>query len=382
MRIAHLTSNLSRRGGGVAAVVEAVSAAQWAAGHEVGVFGLSDADWSEVDRFEWQGGHPVAAEVRGPSAFGYAPSLWSALSDFRPRALHLHGVWMYPSLVALKWRQQTGRPLIISPHGMLSDTALGYGRAKKAVVARLFQNATFNAASALHATWEGEVAECRAYGVTAPACVIPNGIAVRDRPVTAPAAAPFRILSLGRIHPKKGLDRLIAAWARIAGDHPEWCVDIVGPDERGHAGELRRQADTLGAPRVTIRGPVVGADKDRLMAEAEVFVLPTRSDNFALTVAESLMMETPVISTTGAPWNGLKEYGAGWWIDQGVEALTIALQQALALSPDVRRHMGQRGRAWMKLDFAWSGIASRLVDVYRDAETELAEADRRGKLAS
>ncbi len=94
-------------------------------------------------------------------------------------------------------------------------------------------------------------------------------------------------------------------------------------------------------------------------------MLPTRNENFAMTVAESLAAATPVICTKGAPWAGLAANGCGWWIDHGSEALAAALDQAMTLPPDRLRAMGERGRAWMQRDFAWDGVAVRMAAVYR-----------------
>jgi glycosyltransferase involved in cell wall biosynthesis len=75
-------------------------------------------------------------------------------------------------------------------------------------------------------------------------------------------------------------------------------------------------------------------------------------------------MTTPVISTKGAPWQGLEENACGWWIDHGVEPLAATLRTAMLLSDEERWAMGKRGRAWMKRDFSWESIAQEMEQVY------------------
>ena len=138
-------------------------------------------------------------------------------------------------------------------------------------------------------------------------------------------AADRVVLSLGRIHPKKGLDRLVRAWAKVEAAHPDWRLRIVGPAELGHDAELRALAASLNLSRVSIEPAIYGEEKYTAFREADIFVLPTLNENFAMTVAESLAAGTPVISTKGAPWAGLEVERCGWWIDHGIEPLAAAL---------------------------------------------------------
>src|SRR5262249_35817873 len=160
-------------------------------------------------------------------------------------------------------------------------------------------------------------------------------------------AAPRIVLSLGRIHPKKGLARLVHAWSKVEVGHPGWRLKIVGPPEGGHDNELRALAIALGLTRVSVEGPIYGDAKTTAYENADVFVLSTLNENFGLTVAEALAAGTPVISTKGAPWSGLEGEGCGWWIDHGVEPLASAMAHAMALPREALETMGKKGREWM-----------------------------------
>jgi glycosyltransferase involved in cell wall biosynthesis len=365
MKVAMVTSSLSRAGAGVTAAVEALSCAVLDTGVNVRVFGLDDTAPSMSDRESWNGAPAVAFPIVGPRAFGYAPEMVKSLIAWSPDVVHVHGIWMHPSRSVLQWARATGRPYMITPHGMLAPIALKFSPLKKKLSLVLFQKESFDAACCLHATCDAEYNEIRRFGLRRPVAIIPNGITVADLPLRKEWGQRRRVLSLGRIHPKKGLHRLIRAWALVEDYYPDWWLDIVGPSENDHAAELGRLVCQLGLRRVSIAGPVYGRKKDELMSNADVFVLPTFSENFALTVAESLGCGTPVISTKGAPWRGLEDNACGWWVDHGVEPMVAALREAMSMSVERRRSMGMRGRAWMERDFSWASVAQQATEVYR-----------------
>jgi glycosyltransferase involved in cell wall biosynthesis len=108
-----------------------------------------------------------------------------------------------------------------------------------------------------------------------------------------------------------------------------------------------------------------GAAKLAAYRAASLYVLPTHSENFGMTVAEALAAGTPAVVTRGAPWPGLVPERAGWWVDANVAALTACLREALACPDETLAQMGRNGRAWMERDFSWSTIGREMSAVYR-----------------
>lgn len=279
--------------------------------------------------------------------------------------IHNHGLWLMPNVYAGRIAAKARKPLIVSPRGMLAPEALRFSARKKKLFWSLFQERAVAHAAAWHATSAEEARDIRAFGVAAPLAIIPNGIDLTSTIADHEAARSERtVLFLSRIHPKKGLKNLISAWSQVVAQRPYWQLVIVGPDENGHRAELEAQVARAGVSSVRFLDAVYGEDKANLLTSADLFVLPTKTENFGLAVAEALAAGVPAIVTKGAPWSGLESEGCGWWIDQGVEPLTAALLEATALSPAVRREMGSRGRAWMARDFGWDSIAARMVQVY------------------
>ncbi|HYM19024.1 MAG TPA: glycosyltransferase [Micropepsaceae bacterium] len=276
--------------------------------------------------------------------------------------VHNHGLWLMPNVQAAWAAKRAGKPLVVSPRGMLSPEALAFSPLRKRAFWHLLQGPAVRDAACIHATSESEYAEIRKFGLRNPIAVIPNGIDLPTLAETTPAGRV--VLSLGRIHPKKGIDRLLRAWASVEGTRPDWRLRIVGPSEEGYGAALASLVSELGLHRVSIEGPLYADKKLAAYREADLLVLPTLNENFGLSVAESLAAGTPVICTVGAPWSGLNAEGCGWWIEHGAEELASALANAMAMPRGALKAMGTKGRAWMERDFSWSRVAREMLAVY------------------
>jgi glycosyltransferase involved in cell wall biosynthesis len=304
---------------------------------------------------------PILGQLRFSSA------LKGALARFAETAtiIHMHGLWrmpnVYPASAALRARSH----LVLSPRGMLGGAALKFSSYKKQLFWTLIQGSAARAAACLHATSRQEYQDIRDFGLEAPIAIIPNGI---DVPPAAPKRQPTgerrTLLYLGRLHPKKGLERLLDAWELIEDLHPDWQLDIVGPIDGDYAQMLKGRIDARANSRVRLAGPLYGEEKMNAYRQADLFVLPTLNENFAMTVAEALAQGTPVISTKGAPWAELANNGCGWWIDHGAEPLAAAMQEAMDMRWERLAAMGEAGRAWMGRDFDWNAVARSMRSVY------------------
>lgn len=304
----------------------------------------------------------------GPRRLGCSPAMarWlrAQVEGGTAEVLHSHGLWMMPNVYPGRIRALGEVRLVVSPRGTLSAWAMNHHRWRKRAMWHLGQRATLARADAFHAAAEPEYGDIRRLGFRQPVAVIPNGIDVPPLQ-PKPLAGRRRLLYIGRVHVKKGVDLLLRAWRAVQDRFPDWEVVVAGPDDGGYLAQYRQLAAELGVQRVSFPGPVYGAEKLALYRSAQLYVLPTRSDNYAMTVAESLAAGTPAIVTKGAPWSGLAEHDAGWWIDVGVDSLVACLELALALPVERLAQMGRNGRAWMEREFSWRAIGERMAQIYR-----------------
>jgi glycosyltransferase involved in cell wall biosynthesis len=248
---------------------------------------------------------------------------------------------------------------------MLEDWAMRQSFWQKRMMWALCQGAAVKASGLIHATARSEGDAVRKLGIDAPVAVVPNGVDIPTESETAHfAASPRKLLFLGRIHPKKGIDRLLRAWAFVERDFPSWELHIVGPDNDDCLPALRALSADLELRRVTFGGAVSGPAKAELLRSAQLFILPTHSENFGITVAEALAHAVPAIVSRGAPWEGLERERCGYWIDNDPGVLAGCLRAALALSPAELRTMGELGRAWILRDFSWQECARMMAESY------------------
>jgi glycosyltransferase involved in cell wall biosynthesis len=251
---------------------------------------------------------------------------------------------------------------------MLSPVAMERSRILKATFWYLAQQRVLAGAACFHATSEEEVNDIRRLGFRQPVMLLPNGIDPPGKPELLGSIDdnPRRtLLYLGRIHPIKGLEFLLKAWAELEVKFPGWRLLIVGPDSHGHRAKLERLATSLDLVSVQFKDAVFGQDKQRLLAAASLFVLPSRSENFGVGVAEALASGTPAIVSKRAPWQGLLENDCGWWVDLSVDDLREAMTAAMSLPAEELAQMGNKGRSWMMRDFSWPNVATKMALAYQ-----------------
>lgn len=295
------------------------------------------------------------------SADGFDRAIIDAASE-GGELIHDHGLWLPTNHAAARAAVHAGVPLVVSTRGMLAERALQFNAVKKRVAWTLYQHRDLQAARLLHATSEQEVNDIRRRGLSQPVALIPNGVVIPETPQASERGEKRRALFLSRIHPIKGVENLVRAWARV---RPKgWELALAGPDENGHRAEIERVIHELGVEGIEWVGEVDDQAKWDLYHDADLFVLPTFSENFGIVVAEALAAGVPAITTTGAPWAVLEEKNCGWWIDIGVEPLVAALKEATSLSDDRRIEMGRRGRAYVEEELSWAHVAAEMHAVY------------------
>ena len=282
---------------------------------------------------------------------------------------HNHGMWQFNALYPSWVGKQKSIPVITSPRGTLSNWSFNSGSKSKKIFWPLFQKPSLANITCFHATSIDEYNEIRSHGFNQPIAVLPNGIDIPDMPLKAHQKNKT-LLFLGRVHPKKGIDILLNAWLKVQSSFPEWSVIIAGSDldilgRGGYLKEIIHYSKKIGCERVNFIGPIYGKEKFELYQSSSIFVLPTYSENFGMTVAEALSVGTPAIVSHGAPWEGLEKNNAGWWIELDEEKFAETFENVLSLSDQEIKEIGLNGRNWMKKDFSWNNLAIKYIDIYK-----------------
>lgn len=295
-----------------------------------------------------------------------------------PDIVHMHGLWLNANRQTAAYARKRGLPLVVAPRGMLEPWALKHRALKKKLVYHAFQRRDLQAASAFHATAQSEADSIRRLGFKQPIAVIPNGIVLPDLAGSMghgagssptphdPRSMPKKrtALFLSRINPKKGLPMLLDAWKRVA--PADWRLLIAGNDDSTHLPVVERKIRELGlSDRVEIAGPLFGRAQEAAYRNADLFVLPSYSENFGIVVAEALSYGVPVLTTTGCPWQELQAHNCGWWVDPTPVAIEAGLNEALRTKNEELSAMGRRGRRLVEANYQWPGIGERMQEFYQ-----------------
>ena len=360
MRVLLAVPSIRASFGGPAVTVSGLARALIDAGVTVG---LTTLETDEDTQWRAQGVRAVTVgEGRGMSEISVLVRRF--FDGHPPDVIHDNGLWLLFHHSVASCANKMGMPRILSVRGMLTPWALRHHGLRKRIAWLAYQRRDLDSACVVHATSENEAQEIHDLGLRLPIAVVPNGV---EMPQIVPLMDEYRpqrtLLFLSRLHPKKGLLMLVKAWsiARPTG----WRVVIAGPDEGGHERTVKAAARKAGvAEDFDFVGPAYGAHRERLYASADLFMLPTHSENFGMVVAEALARGIPVITTRGAPWRILEENRCGWWTEIGAEPLAEALRKATALTDEERRAMGFRGRQLIADRYAWSRVAEQMQGVY------------------
>lgn len=375
MNIGLVVSYLADQYGGPVAAVKCLGCELSTIGHAISYWATT-AGHGFVKGIE--GAHIY--DVNWPSSWcrskGLRRGLAAAISSLD--ILELNEFWLYPILAGSRAAKSGNVPYVLRPAGSLQSWALRRDpvkRFKKSLYLTLLGRSIMNRAACIRAASTLEAENIRKLGYNGPITIIPNGVDVGEFADVAGSEADLYwpeirnrpcVLFMSRLSAEKGLDMLIPVWRDIS--RIRACKDallvIAGPDCRGYQARVQAMlADPFFRSRVLVTGMVKGRQKAALLRRADVFVLPSYSENFGIVVAESLAFGTPVITTTGTPWQQLADIDAGRWIPPEAPALFQALREMLSMSSSQRRAMGSRGMDLVKRNYTWDEAARKFQSV-------------------
>jgi glycosyltransferase involved in cell wall biosynthesis len=369
VKIAQIVASLEARHGGPSRSVRGLSGALAAAGHEVELLttepGVSKAETPA----------PGLTVRTFPREWPQTLATSSGM-DYHLRAndtpydiYHHHGLWLRPLDYARRFAKRAGSPLVISPRGMMAPWAWGRHRWKKRLATLFVHPSAFEIARGWHATSEAEAADIRRLGFTQPICVAPNGV---EPPTAADRAAAREFwldqcpdagarpvaLFHSRFHAMKRVIELIDLWLERKDDG--WLLLMVGIPEEFTVAELRDYVYRAGGEeRIAIFD---GIGRPPPYAVANLFLLPSHSENFGLVVAEALAHGLPALTTDTTPWAALEQNGAGRCVPW--EKFPSTLAALLAEGPDRLRGRGETARTWAVAELGSARPAAVLAEFY------------------
>ncbi|WP_102109796.1 glycosyltransferase [Oceaniglobus roseus] len=381
MRILHVIASLDPRHGGPQCAIIHHAAAQSRLGAGVGIASYLDpaararvAQEVALSRERSQVViHTLPRErlLGRPLALSAAASL-PALVE-RADWVHLHGIWEPVLIQAARIARARHVPYCITPHGMLDPWSLSQKWLKKRIALRATHRQMIAGARFLHTLNRDEEALIAPLGLNLPTVTVANGVnlgeigagAVRGRfRASLPALGdrPF-VLFLSRLHRKKGLDVLAAAFARLARRRPGVDLVVIGPDGGAeHDFRARIAAAGLGR-RVHLLGPVFGARKFQAMADCACFCLPSRQEGFSIAITEALACGAPVLISEGCHFPEVAAAGAGRVLPLSPEAFAAAMEAVLD-DPAGAAALGAAGRQLVEQRYTWAITAAQMLEAY------------------
>lgn len=386
MRILHVASNLAPSSGGITAVVKGLSTKQAQLGHSVAIC-TTTSDYPPRGTLA-----PGAIKLGldndvklhlfhvqfAPMYYSRPMVAWLKKHVREFDILHVHGLYRSPVTSGATQARRQKVPFIIQPHGSLDPYLYAQSSqsvALKRIWERLYDLRNLNSASAIHYTTTEEQQRAAFLKLNSPPVVVPIGVDWA-RYATLPARGIFRarigiadkdplVLFLGRLNFKKGLDLLIPAFARVRSRYPTAVLAIVGPDNEGYGAEVRRWVIEVGVKNnVRFVDRLESASTINAYVDADVFVLPSYTENFGITVAEALACGTPVVISDQV--NIYKEIG-----DSGAGLVTRCVTTdvadailALLGDRDRRHNMSVAGRSLVQRKWTWDAVAGDLLLQY------------------
>ena len=285
------------------------------------------------------------------------------MSIYKNVIVHAHGLWSPFIHKTIRLSISESIPVLLTTHGMLDPWALSHKYLKKKLAWYFYQKNDTASINLIHTTSPVESKNIRDIGVNTPIVMIPNAVNLPleykgNRNHTKVA------LFLSRIHPVKGLLDLIDAWNSI--DTNGWKLIIAGEGDKKYTQLIKNKVNAYKLElEVNFIGHVCGKEKESLYRESDLFVLPTYSENFGLSIAEAMSYGLPVITTKAAPWYIIEENNCGWWVDVGVESLSKALSQSFNTPIKDLQEKGENARKAIYNSYTWTIIISEIIDVYR-----------------
>lgn len=325
-----------------------------------------------VQRAEYEGVPVRYLPACFPRGHFNAKGLSATLREMLPGVdlAHVHGLWSFPAWIASRECNRASVPFVVSPRGMLDDGSLQHHRWRKKIAYWMWERNYLRKAAFLHATSPGEVESLERLSLGPRIVRLPNGVSppssepeTRFRDELGLGADDPVALFLGRLHPMKRLDLLLAAFDLVRKRLHAARLVLAGPQDGLDAESLIRRSSDPSA--VTWIGEVAAEDKWSLLSEADVLVTCSDSESFGMSVVEAMAVGTAIVTTRTCPWQEVETEGAGFWVPQRAEDIADAIFKVLRCRAKADA-MGECGRQLVHKRYRWTEIAEKMSMCYEN----------------
>ena len=286
--------------------------------------------------------------------------LWKDLRSID--ILHLQAIFSYPSPIALLLAFLFNKKVLLSPRGSLSK----YSFRKGSFIKKMWLNLLikpFVKKVYWHATSNKETNEIKALFPNAKIYLISDGTYIEEM---EPVEKENYIAAIGRIHPVKGYDLLIEAFAQIHNQYPKLLLKIAGKDD-GCKSALEELAQKHGLiSKVSFIGEVLGEEKELFLRKAKCLVMPSQTENFGIVAVEAMAQGTPVIASKNTPWEIIEKRKAGFWSENNPMDLKKSIEHIL----DMKMDEYEKNAHSLAKEYDWRHIAKQYLKVLKEIYNE------------
>lgn len=383
MRIIHVIDDLNEQSGGPAQACIEMAASVAAKGHHVSIYAFGGRRPAWFPAF---GPLPLTVchlgvEVhlfpgRSCSLTGLTGGLHGALARAIPDADVVHSHVLYGAHLWSAWRlcQRHRIPLIVRPCGILNAYTSSLRQVRERLIETLFQRRLLRQATLMHYTTEQEAADAGPYVRNSSSVVIPLGVTLASYQ-SLPSRSEFDshypqargrkvVLYFGRLHRKKRLDLVIGAVASAVREGHDLHLLIAGSDD-GMEAACRTMVKQVGlVDRTTFTGLLVKDAKRVAFGGADVFILPSMTENFGIAVVEAAASGIPLLISDQV--NIASVFGredAAIIVAPQLATVTEGLRQLIS-HPELAKAMATRARRIVERQFSWDSIGDDLASTY------------------
>lgn len=290
------------------------------------------------------------------------PRLRLTLRQKRADIYHTHGLWRDVNLATCTHARRRHVPCVLSPHGMLYPEALRHRASAKRIMLSLIQRYYPGKINCIHVTSEQELYHVRKLFPHTRTALIPLPIAEPHTPPIRDNHRNFRVGYLGRLHPIKNLENLIRAWGLLQIPNAE--LIIYGDGNPIYTESLHKLAEQVGSQGVVFAGFLSDREKYGALASLDVYCAPSHQENFGMSIAEALLVGTPVLASYHTPWSILSKHNCGSWQGNSPAELAEGLMAFYRLSQEERSSMGKRGSRLIRSQFSTETVSRQMLQLY------------------